>query len=153
MGVEVCIYQERSLEWDMKIPYLALVIVTILPCVLCLVAQSCPTLWDLMDCSPSGPSVRGGSPGKNTEVGCLAFLQGIFLTQGLNPGLLAQFYFFPRPGSSQNSYYYTNECISLVSFNLGHPPKPPPMIVTFWKVQVSCFVECPTFWMYLCSNI
>ena len=29
-----------------------------------------------------------GSPGKNTGVGCHAFLQGIFLTQGLNPSLL-----------------------------------------------------------------
>ena len=28
------------------------------------------------------------SPGKNTRVGCHALLQGIFLTQGLNPGLL-----------------------------------------------------------------
>ena len=27
------------------------------------------------------------SPGQNTEVGTLSFLQGIFLTQGLNPGL------------------------------------------------------------------
>ena len=28
------------------------------------------------------------SPGKNTGVGCHFLLQGIFLTQGLNPGLL-----------------------------------------------------------------
>ena len=28
------------------------------------------------------------SPGKNAEVGCLTLLQGIFLTQGANPGLL-----------------------------------------------------------------
>ena len=28
------------------------------------------------------------SPGKNNGVGCHAFLQGIFPTQGLNPGLL-----------------------------------------------------------------
>ena len=28
------------------------------------------------------------SPGKNAGVGCHAFLQGIFLTQELNPGLL-----------------------------------------------------------------
>ena len=28
------------------------------------------------------------SPGKNTGVGCLFLLQGIFPTQGLNPGLL-----------------------------------------------------------------
>ena len=51
-------------------------------------AQSCPTLCDPMDCSPPGSSVHGDSPGKNTEVGCYFLLQGIFLTQGSNPGLL-----------------------------------------------------------------
>ena len=40
-----------------------------------------------MDCSPPGSSVHGDSPGKNTAVGCPAFLQGIFPTQGLSPGL------------------------------------------------------------------
>ena len=40
-----------------------------------------------MDCSPPGPSVHGDSPGKNTGVGCHALLQGIFPTQGSNPGL------------------------------------------------------------------
>ena len=30
-----------------------------------------------MDCSPPGFSVHGGSPGKNTGVGCHALLQGI----------------------------------------------------------------------------
>ena len=100
------------------------------------VAQSCPTLCDPMDCSPSGSSVHGifqarvlewgacaikstwkwkservsrsvvsdslwphglgptrllcpfSFPGKNTGVGSHSLLQGIFLTQGLNPGLL-----------------------------------------------------------------
>ena len=56
--------------------------------VLCLVAQLCLTLCDPVDCSPSGSSVHGDSPGKNTGVGCQAPLQGIFSTQGLNPGLL-----------------------------------------------------------------
>ena len=56
--------------------------------VLCLVAQTCLTLCDPMDCSPPGSSVHGDYPGKNTRVGCHALLQGIFLTQGLNPGLL-----------------------------------------------------------------
>ena len=55
------------------------------PCMLCL--GSCPTLCDPMDYSPPGSSVHGDSPGKNTEVGCHALLQGIFPTQGLNPGL------------------------------------------------------------------
>ena len=56
--------------------------------VLCLVVQSCPTLCDPMDCSPPGSSVHGDSPGKNTGVGCHALLQGIFPTQGSNPGHL-----------------------------------------------------------------
>ena len=45
-------------------------------------------LCDPMDCSPPGSSVHGGSPGKNTGVGCCALLQGIFPMQGLNPHLL-----------------------------------------------------------------
>ena len=53
-----------------------------------LVAQSCLILCDPMDCSPPGSSVHGDSPGKNTGVGCHALLQGIFPTQGSNPGLL-----------------------------------------------------------------
>ena len=53
-----------------------------------LAAQSCPTLCNPMDCSLPGSSVHGDSPGKNTGVGCHFFLQGIFPTQGSNPGLL-----------------------------------------------------------------
>ena len=56
-------------------------------CALCLVSRLCPTLHDPMDCSPPGSSVHGDSPGKNTGVGCHALLQGVFPTQGLNPGL------------------------------------------------------------------
>ena len=56
-------------------------------CCVCLVAQSCLTLCDPRDCSPPGSSVHRDSPGKNTRVGCHALLQGIFPTQGLNPGL------------------------------------------------------------------
>ena len=50
-------------------------------------AQSFPTLFDSMDYTPPGSSVHGDFPGKNTEVGCHALLQGIFLTQGLKAGL------------------------------------------------------------------
>ena len=53
----------------------------------CLVAQSCPTPCDPMDCSPSGSSLHGDSPDKNTGVCCHALLQHIFPTQGWNPGL------------------------------------------------------------------
>ena len=54
--------------------------------VLYLVAQTCMTLCNLMDYRPPSSSVHGDSPDKNTEVGCHALLQGIFPTQGSNPG-------------------------------------------------------------------
>ena len=53
-----------------------------------LVTQSCPTLCDSVDCSSSGSSVHGDSPGKNTGVSCHALLQGIFPTQRSNLRLL-----------------------------------------------------------------
>ena len=55
--------------------------------VLCLVAQSRPILWDPLGCILPGSSVDRDSPRKNTGMGCHALLQGIFPTQGLNPGL------------------------------------------------------------------
>ena len=51
--------------------------------------QSCSTLCDTMDCSPPGPLCQRDSPGKNPGVGCHALLQGIYLTQGLNPCLMS----------------------------------------------------------------
>ena len=47
----------------------------------CLVAQSCLTLGDPVDCSPPGSSVHEIFQGKNTGVGCHSLLQGIFPTQ------------------------------------------------------------------------
>ena len=49
-----------------------------------LVAQSCPTLCDHMNCSLSGSSIHG----IHTGVDCHFLLQRIFLTQGSNPSLL-----------------------------------------------------------------
>ena len=54
----------------------------------CLIAQSCPTLCEPMNCSPPGSSIHGDSPGKNIGVGCHALLQGIFPIQGLDLSLL-----------------------------------------------------------------
>ena len=49
-----------------------------------LVTQLCPTLCDPMDCSPPGSSVYEIFQARILE----RVLQGIFLTQGLNPGRL-----------------------------------------------------------------
>ena len=53
-----------------------------------LVAQSCPTLCDPMDCSPLGSLCPWDFPGKNTGVSSHFLLQEIFLTQGSKLGLL-----------------------------------------------------------------
>ena len=60
--------------------------------VLCLVAQSCPTLCLPMDCSPPGSSAPGDSPGKNTGVACHSLLQEIFPTQKSNPSFPPAFH-------------------------------------------------------------
>ena len=53
---------------------------------LCLIAQLCLTLCDPMDCSPPGSLVHGDCSCKNTEVGSLSLLQGIFWSQESNWG-------------------------------------------------------------------
>ena len=52
------------------------------------VTQSCPTLCDPMDCSLPGSSVHGIFQAIVLEWIDYFLLQGIFPTQGLNPGLL-----------------------------------------------------------------
>ena len=46
-------------------------------CVLCLVAQLCPSLCNPMDYSPPGFPVHGDCPGENTGMGCHVLLHGI----------------------------------------------------------------------------
>ena len=59
----------------------------------------CPTVCDPVDCP-------WNSPGQNTRVGNLSLLQGIFPTQGSNPGLphCRQILYYPSPqGSPRNT--------------------------------------------------
>ena len=55
---------------------------------LCLVAQSCLTLCNSMDCIPPGSSVHGNSPGKNVKSGLPCPPSGNLPNPGSNPGLL-----------------------------------------------------------------
>ena len=89
------------------------------PCLLpwlCLVAQSCPTLSDPVDCSPPGSSVLGDSPGKNTGVSCHALHQGIFPTQRSNPGFSHCRWIL---------YWLRHQEDSLPRSHLGNPWVPP----------------------------
>ena len=61
---------------------------TLSSCVCAKSLQLCLTLCNPMDCSLPGLHCPCDSPSKNTGVGCHFLLQGIFLTQGLNPCLL-----------------------------------------------------------------
>ena len=51
------------------------------------VIPSCLTLYDPKDCSPSGSSVHGILQARIPEWVARSCLQGIFQTQGSNPGL------------------------------------------------------------------
>ena len=73
-----------------------------------------------MDCSPPGSSVHGIIQAKNTGVGCHFLLQGIFLTQRLNPHLLVN----PElPGDSLPLSHLSNDT---TNENLGEG-------VTIWQ--------------------
>ena len=78
-----------------------------------LLIQLCPTLCDPIDCSLP-VLCPWDSPGKNTGVGCHFLLQGIFLTQGSNPGLLhcrwALYHLSPREALSTESS--SSPCLS-----------------------------------------
>ena len=52
-----------------------------------LVTQSCPTLWDPMDCQLPAPLFMEISRQGRTGMGCHFLLQ-VFTTRGSNPGLL-----------------------------------------------------------------
>ena len=54
-----------------------------------LVTQSSLTLCDLMDCKPTRLLCPCSSLGKNTEVSCHSFFQGIFLIEPSSPALQA----------------------------------------------------------------
>ena len=74
---------------SLKLPHLA--IVSLIMCCVCVCAkllQSCLTLCDSMDYKPARLLCPWNFPGKNTGLGFHTLLQGIFLTQGLNPRLL-----------------------------------------------------------------
>ena len=60
----------------------------------CLVAQSCPTLCNTLDCSPPGSSVHRDSPGKNSGVGYHAILQ---VCDGLEEQYLRKACSVPNP--------------------------------------------------------
>ena len=62
--------------------FLALLLKKIVLIVVVLVAQSCPTLCDPMDCSLPDSSVHGDSSGKKTGAGCHSLLPWVSCAAG-----------------------------------------------------------------------
>ena len=56
----------------------------------CACVLSCPALCDPWTAARQSSTVHGNSPDKNPGVGCHFLLQGVFLTQGLDPHLLCR---------------------------------------------------------------
>ena len=104
-----------------------------------------------MDCSLPGSPVHGDSPGKNTGVDCHSLLQGIFPTQGLNPGLPHCrwiLYHLSHQGSPVCMYAYTfmycNYSIIFVGFCW------PPQGVRIWYMDV-CRASVLGIFIYSCK--
>ena len=90
--------------------------------------QSCPTVCDAMDCSPSGSSVHGILQARILK--WVAILQGIFPTQGSKPHLLCLLHWqagslpLVPPGKPENDHikvessffscFSMNGCIVLI---------------------------------------
>ena len=77
----------RTLPDSPDVPLLNTHHIHIMKSCVCLVVLWCVTLCGPVDCSPPGSFVHWDHPSKNTGVGCHALLQGIFPTQGSNPGI------------------------------------------------------------------
>ena len=85
-------------------------------CVYCSVMSDSSRAQTL--CSPPDSYVHGDSPGKNTGVGYHALFQGIFPTQGSNPGLLHCkwiLYCLSLQGSPYLTYWLINILIIIPS--------------------------------------
>ena len=90
------------------------------------VTQSCPTLCDPRDCSLPGSSSPWDFPGNSTGVDCHFLLQGIFPTQGLNPGVLhcRQMLYWDLTGMHVGSYF-SNRGMNLCPLRWSEPSEPP----------------------------
>ena len=82
------------------------------PCVcVCSVAQSCPALWDPMDCSPPGTFVHGISQ----AISGFSFPSpGILYNQGIkpaSPALAGRFFATAPPGKSNQLHTHTHSHI------------------------------------------
>ena len=86
---------------------------------------SCPTLCNPMDCKPTRLFCPWNAPYKNTGVGYIAFLHGIFPIQQSNPGFphcRQILYHWSYPGSSVHHKAPLTCCLVLFSLSSRQTP-------------------------------
>ena len=116
--------------------------------VLCLVAQSCPTLCNPINCSLQNSSVHRDSSGKNTGVSCHALLQGIFPTQGSNPGLPHYRRILYPPSKLQiytrelRTCVHTKTCTQNVHSSIVQKMKINQMPISWWLDKLTVVYQC-----------
>ena len=92
-----------------------------------IVAQSCLTLCNPMDCSPPDSSAYGILQARILEWAAIPFSRGIFLTQGLKPGFLHWkqiLYHLSHQGSSKSCFFSNLYQVTSLSFKgLGKVPQ------------------------------
>ena len=106
-----------------------------------LVAQSCPTLCDPMDYS----LCPRDSPGKNTGLGSHSLLQGIFLTQGSNPGLLA-WLAESLPSESARRYTCIYVCVCVYIYIYTHSIKWASLCEVAWYKGIRAYLRLQVFY-------
>ena len=98
--------------------------------VMSLVAQSCLTLCDPMDCSLPGSSIHGDSPSKNTGTGCHTLFKGFFPSQGYepwSPALQADSLPSAPPGGTVGSARHLDFIPGLRRFTWNRKPQATPV--------------------------
>ena len=85
---KACFHSTLSIRPLSPSPTMSVSLLSLSPSPLLLVAELCSVLWDPRDSSPPGSSVHGILQARILDWGCHFLLQEIFLTQGLNSGLL-----------------------------------------------------------------
>ena len=82
----------------------------------CVQAQSCPSLWDPMDCIACQAPLSMGFSRQEYWVGSHFLLQGIFLTPGIDPRLLCLLHW--QGGSLPLSHLGKHSTLIMVSGNI-----------------------------------
>ena len=73
--------------------------------------------WQFHGLYPARSLCPWNSPGKNTGMGCHSLLQGIFLTQGLNPGLLHCRQMFFSAEATREAHYILRAAMNTVTLS------------------------------------